>query len=156
MELTMSDVLRDIHIYWKEILDTCDSPMLPLDVKQSIYAFDRELLAIAVRTSYPEELGKALQSDDEKLKMYYMQRIWYRYVDLLNGRTDYDRYGITLTNSSSVRELDVTIDSMTALCKEGVEYLYQIPDHLQNMTYANALDVAVAVSMLERRRPYCS
>ena len=84
-----------------------------------------------------------------------MQRIWYRYMDLKAGRTKYDDTLVVFTNDSSIHELNITTTSVKYLHQENVNYLFQIPDKMQNLPYANALDIAAALSTFQRWRALC-
>lgn len=155
MKKDVMEVCRDIHNYWRDLLLQVDSPEVDIDLKQSIYDCDKEILSIAVKSSEPNELYQALESDDEELKLYYMQRIWYRYMDLKAGRTKYDGTLVVFTNDSSIHELNITTTSVKYLHQENVNYLFQIPDKMQNLPYANALDIAAALSTFQRWRALC-
>lgn len=155
MERAINDVCREVYTYWSEVINEADTPLLPVDIKNCLTACDKNLLIVAIRTCSPLELYRALEEEDEKLKFYYMQRIWYRYADLLYGRTEYDYDGITLTDESSIRELDISIESMKLLSLEGIERLNQLPERMQNLPYANVLDIVTGLSVLERRKAYC-
>ena len=155
MERNTIDVCRDIFNYWKSLLSEVESPEVDIELKQSIYNCDLEILKVAVKSSKPNELYHALESDNEAKKLYYMQRIWYRYLDLFYKRTRTTEDYIELTNDSSIHELDITIESVKLLHQENVHRLFQIPDKMQNLPYSAALDISAALSLLERRKAIC-
>lgn len=155
MERDTMMVCREVYNYWHDILLAVESPEVNLDLRYSIYDFDPSILELAVRVATPDELYHALESDDEELKFYHMDRIWRRYMDIKAGRTVCDGDTLAFTQQSSIHELDITITSLQYLHQFQVEFLWQIPEKLENVPYATALDVTAALSLLKGGRQLC-
>lgn len=152
-EMNVRDASTTVHFYWKDILRVASISDEALE--NSVWDCDYELLDKVIKSFSPVELSFAF-SEDETVKFLYMQKIWYRYLDVRAHRSILHNDFIEVTADSSITELDISSSIIKNLKCAHADYLWQVPDVMsEDLTYAEALDVAAAVALLETRRYLC-
>lgn len=153
-ERKVRDISEKVHVYWKDIIRV--AKIYDELLSASIWDCDYDLLDIVIKSFTPQELANAL-SDHEETKFYAMQKIWYRYMDIKEGRSNLvNNVYIEITADSSITELDLTVETLKLLKQLGVSYLWQVSDAIsEHLPYECAIDAASAIAILDKRRYLC-
>jgi predicted DNA-binding protein len=155
-ERKTNDVAIEILSYWKEILRIAGikDPVL----EYHVWNVETSIFNNIIKSFSTEELSKALTSENETVKFYYMRRIICRYVDVMEGHSlivndDY----VQLTEESCISELDITSQTYNALYSMKARMLGDLPEFIEsgNLSYSQLLDVSAALSILKYRRTIC-
>ena len=121
---------QELLDYWRDIFSTEETQ----DISE--YDIYRELtlngypdiLREIVRTASDDEVRGAFEVVDEAINFYYMQKLWWRYADVVNGDSEIFGNDVVIGEESSIHELPLLPSTFVTLHQLGCNKISEIKD----------------------------